>query len=232
MCVHEQTIDYSYIFGIYDIIIVGKQLANIKLNLNLIVEFKEKISNKFRTKDLGEASYVLKIKTFKLSDGSWKLSQHNYIDNLIQLYSLNNEKSVDLPIQPNHKLTLDLSDEKNPLKEPVDSKAYRQAIGRLMYLMVCTRPDISYAVSCLSRFMSAPKEKHWRCVKQLLRYIKSTRDYALVYPKNGSTILTGYCDSDHAGDLGDRKSTSGYLFKLSECVISWKSVKQKTVAIS
>ena len=101
-----------------------------------------------------------------------------------------------------------------------------------MYLMVCTRPDIAYAVSVLSRFMSNPKEKHWRFVKMLLKYLKTTREYSLIYPNQNTTILTGYSDSDHAGDLGDRKSTSGFLFILSGCTISWKSVKQSTVAIS
>lgn len=84
-----------------------------------------------------------------------------------------------------------------------------------MYLMVCNRPDISYAVFVLSRFMSQPKMKHLRFVKQLLKYVKSTRDYSLVHPNCGSTVLTGYSDSDHAGDLGDRKSTTGYIFILS-----------------
>ena len=114
----------------------------------------------------------------------------------------------------------------------MDVTSYRQAIGKIMYLMVCTRPDISYAVSILSRFMSEPKEKHWRCVKNLLKYIKSTRNYSLIYPNHGTTIISGYSDSDHAGDLSDRKSTSGYIFMLSGCAISWKSSKQKSVAIS
>ena len=83
-----------------------------------------------------------------------------------------------------------------------------------MYLMICTRPDIAYAVSVLSRFMNQPREKHWRYVKQLLKYIKSTRDCSLIYPKMNTTVLKGYSDSDHAGDLGDRKSTSGFILAL------------------
>ena len=134
------------------------------------------MSDKFKTKDLGEANYILKIKVEQIRGGGWKLHQHNYIDDLVKFYELNNEKNVELPIQPNHKLTVDLNDEKDNLKAFVDSTKYRQAIGKLMYLMVCTRPDISYAVSVLSRFMTKPREKHWRFVKQLLKYVKSTRD--------------------------------------------------------
>ena len=80
--------------------------------------------------------------------------------------------------------------------------------------------------------MAEPKEKHWRFVKQLLKYIKSTRDYSLVYPQLNSTTAIGYSDADHAGDYKDRKSTSGYVFILGGCTISWKSQKQKTVSLS
>ena len=160
------------------------------------------------------------------------IHQKNYIDDLISFYDLKNEKPVSIPIQPNHKLTTDLEDEQENLRAPVDSTKYRQAIGKLMYLMTCSRPDICYSVSVLSRFMAAPREKHWRYVKHLLKYVKTTRDYALIYPKSNTTTLTGYSDSDHAGDLGDRKSTSGFIFILSGCTISWRSMKQRTVAIS
>jgi len=98
--------------------------------------------------------------------------------------------------------------------------------------MVCTRPDISYAVSMLSRFMKQPRDKHWRFVAQLLKYVKTSRDYSLVYPNSNNTILTGYSDSDHAGNLGDRKSTSGFIFMLSKSAVSWKCTKQAKVAIS
>ena len=220
-------INNHLIVAIYvdDIIIACKYIEYIN-------DFKTKISERFKTKDLGQANFVLKIKVENTQDGGWKLHQHAYIDDLIQFYQLNNEKPIEIPILPTHKLTTDLNEEKEPLRELVDITQYRQAIGKLMYLMVCTRPDICYAVSVLSRFMSKPREKHWRYLKQLLKYVKTTRDYALIYPNANSTVLTGYSDSDHAGDLGDRKSTSGFIFMLGGCTVSWKCTKQKTVAIS
>ena len=215
------------IIAIYvdDIVIACKELDR-------IVDFKKRLGNRFKTKDLGEVNYVLKIRVERMLDGGWKIHQHNYIDDLIKFYDLRNDKRVSIPIKPNHKLTVDLEDEKDHLRADADSTEYRQVIGKLMYLMKCSRPDICYAVCVLSRFMSAPKEKHWRYVKQLLRYIKTTRDYELVYPVSESINLTGYTDSDHAGDLGDRKSTGGFAFILSGCTISWRSMKQKTIAIS
>ena len=108
-----------------------------------------------------EANFVLKIKCERTLDGGWKIHQKNYIDEIIKEYDLKSEKEATIPIQPNHKLTVDLCDEKEKLREELDPTKYRAAIGKLMYLMICTRPDICYAVAVLSRFMSKPKEKHW-----------------------------------------------------------------------
>ena len=99
--------------------------------------------------------------------------------------------------------------------------------------MNSTRPDISCAIGLLSRFMTKPIELHWRCLKRLLRYLKSTMNYNLIYAKDSdNSNLVGFSDYDYASNLEDRKSTSGYLFKYGECVISWNSSKQKTVSLS
>lgn len=164
-------------------------------------------------------------------DGSWSLDQKHYIK-IMKLYSINNLKHIETPMQPNLGLTSDLAEESEALRQPVDSGLYRQVVGKLMYLMVCTRPDISFAVSVLSRYVTQPKEKHWRCMVQLLKYINSTKQLTLRYPCQGSVSLTGYSDSDHAGDPEDRKSTSGFVFMLGNCCVSWKSSKQSTVSIS
>lgn len=159
-----------------DIIIASNDLRKIE-------HFKKQLGDRFKTKDLGRVNNVLKIRVERTPNGGWKIHQHNYIDDLVKFYDLKNEKQVAIPIQPNHKLTVDLADEQEKLRAEVDSTTYRQAIGKLMYLMTCTRPDICYAVSVLSRFMTNPREKNWRHVKQLLRYVKSTRDYTL-FPSN------------------------------------------------
>ena len=100
--------------------------------------------------------------------------------------------------------------------------------------MISTRPDISYAVGVLSRFMQAPKELHLRFLKRLLRYVKTTIEYSLVFTRSdsGNLKLKGYTDSDYAGDISDRKSTSGYIFMYGECTISWNSSKQKILSLS
>ncbi|KAM3271852.1 hypothetical protein ACQJBY_042201 [Aegilops geniculata] len=115
--------------------------------------------------------------------------------------------------------------------EVVDSTEYRSLIGSLRYL-VNTRPDISYAVGILSRFMESPGKEHWVAVKQLLRYIRGTLGLGCFFRKGEKDVLTGYSDSDHAGDLNDRKSTTGVVFFLGSGVITWTSQKQKIVALS
>ena len=98
--------------------------------------------------------------------------------------------------------------------------------------MTCTRPDISFSIGVLARFMQQPREMHWRYVKRLLKYIKTTRNYCLIYRKTNNFNLTGYTDSDYAGDIEERKSTSGHVYKVGECLISWNSNRQQIVSLS
>lgn len=101
-----------------------------------------------------------------------------------------------------------------------------------MYCMVATRPDIAFAVGNLCKFMHAPCESHWKAIKHLLRYLKSTAHLCLTYSMKEESTLLGYSDSDWAGDFNDNKSTSAYTFLLAGRAVSWSSRKQKTIACS
>ena len=109
---------------------------------------------------------------------------------------------------------------------------YTSAVGSLMYAMVCTRPDLSQAVSMVSRYMHDLGHGHWEAVKWILRYIKGTID-GLVFEKDstGKQDCIGYVDSDYAGDLDKRRSTTGYVFTLSQAPVSWRSILQSTVTL-
>jgi hypothetical protein len=122
---------------------------------------------------------------------------------------------------------------KNNAGAAVDATLYRSIIGSLRYL-VNTRPDISCAVGILSRFMESPAEQHWATVKQLLRYVRGMMNYGCRYKKGDTAVptLVGYSDSDLAGDVDDRKSTTGIVFFLGSSAFTWASQKQKVVAIS
>jgi hypothetical protein len=198
----------------------------------MIDKFKGKISNKFKSKDLGQLRFILGIKVEYGSENTIFLSQKHYIEKIIKQFNFENSKDSNIPIQPNHNLTSKLENKKDNLREQVDQNKYRKLIGSLIYLMTSTRPDICYAVGILSRFMSNPLELHWRYLKRVLRYIKFTIDYGLIYKSTKEANLIGYTDSDYANNLEDRKSTSGYMFKYGNCLISWNSAKQKIISLS
>ena len=108
---------------------------------------------------------------------------------------------------------------------------FSSAVSSLMYAMLCIKPDICYAVGIVSRYQSDPGEEHWIAVKNILKYLRRTRDYMLVY-SSGSLETIGYTDSDFQGDIGSRKTTFGYVFTLNGGAICWRSVKQTCVADS
>ena len=108
---------------------------------------------------------------------------------------------------------------------------YRQLVGSLIYLTL-TRPDITYAVSVISRFMQKPKKPHLEAIKRILRYVKGSIDYGILYHNDRNFEVAGYCDADYAGDLDTRRSTTGYVFKLGSGAASWCSKRQPTVSLS
>jgi len=116
--------------------------------------------------------------------------------------------------------------------EAVDPTNYQRLIGSLRYL-VPTRPDIAFAVCFVSRFMEKPTMEHLAAVKRILRYLAETLDYGLHFTRAPSSArFIGYCDSNLGGDIDTSKSTTGVLFFLGQCLVSWQSIKQRVVALS
>ena len=113
-----------------------------------------------------------------------------------------------------------------------DIARYQSIVGKLMYAMIATRPDLAFAVSMLRRFNAAPNATHLEAPKKSLRYLRKSSNVGLIYSPNPIIDLIGYCDSDWAGDLDSRRSTTGYVFLLSNGAISWKSRRQQPVALS
>lgn len=115
---------------------------------------------------------------------------------------------------------------------PVDPTNFKSLIGGLRYL-VHTRPDLAYSVGVVSRFMEKPTSMHLNAAKRILRYVKGTMDFGLIYTKNDeNNVVIGYSDSDLAGNVEDRKSTGGMVFYLNKNLITWNSQKQRCVALS
>ena len=109
--------------------------------------------------------------------------------------------------------------------------SYASAIGNLMYVMVCTRPDIAHAVGIVSKFMSRPRKQHQEVVKWIMRYLKGSSDTCLCFT-GASLKLQSYVDADFAGDIDSRKSTTGFVFTLGGIVISQASNLQKIITLS
>ncbi|XP_062075305.1 secreted RxLR effector protein 161-like [Humulus lupulus] len=107
------------------------------------------------------------------------------------------------------------------------------ALGCLMYIMVSTRPDIAHALSVLSRFMSNPRLEHWHALKCLLRYLKGTQNYGLVYKRVEKELeLTGYMDADYASNEDTKRSTAAYIFMKNGNYVCWKAQLQSIVVLS
>ena len=208
------------IVGVYvnDLIITGKDPAD-------ITEFKQQMMDEFDMSDLGLLHYYLRIEVGQ-GNGKISIKQAAYAKKVLEQFGMIECNSIKYPMET--KIQVHKDDEGHP----VDATEYRRVIGSLRYLLN-TRPDLSFAVGVASRFMQSPTEMHQKIVKQILRYVKGTMHYGLVYCSGGGAErITGYTDSDLAGDLDDRKSTGGMAFYVNECLVTWNSQKQKTVALS
>lgn len=102
-----------------------------------------------------------------------------------------------------------------------------------MYVMVCTRPNITQTIRMVSRYMHDPRRSHWQAVKWILRYLKGTSDVGLLFEKQGAIdqLCVYYVDSDYAGDLDKRWSTTGYVFTIAGGLVSCRSILQSTIAL-
>ncbi|GAA0142710.1 transmembrane signal receptor [Lithospermum erythrorhizon] len=208
-----------------DMLIVGK-------NMNTIKELKCQLSKAFEMKDLGSARYILgmEIKRDRARGRLW-LSQEKYIHKVLARFNMESSKSVSCPLGAHFKLSSKICDNARGNVEDMEKVPYASAIGSLMYAMLCTRPDIAYSVGLVSRFLSQPRKEHWEAVKWILRYLKGTSNVCLCYGTKDAT-LESFTDSDMAGDLDSKKSTSGYLFTFVGGAISWQSKLQRCVALS
>ncbi|PNX73153.1 hypothetical protein L195_g029051 [Trifolium pratense] len=119
-------------------------------------------------------------------------------------------------------------------EEKVDSTLFKQIVGSLRYLCN-SRPDICYSVSVISKFMNIPKKSHMTAAKRILRYVKGSMKFGLLFPtgmKKDSAELVSYSDSNWGGDKIDRRSTSGYVMLYNGALISWCTKKHPVTALS
>ncbi|XP_028078302.1 uncharacterized protein LOC114280165 [Camellia sinensis] len=177
----------------------------------------------FSMKELGDIAYFLGISVQPTSSG-YLLSQSKYAKEILLKAGLSSCKSCPSPISvkpsvpPNAAL---------PFSDPA---LYRSIVGALQYLTI-TRPDLSLSVNQACQHMHAPTIEHFAAVKRILRYVQGTITHGLSF--SSSTFdVHGYSDSNWAGDVLDRKSTTGYCVFLGSNLVSWSAKKQATVSRS
>lgn len=158
------------------------------------------------------------------------LSQKSYNEKVLSRFDMKGCSSGDTPIAKGDKFSLNQCPKTDLEIKEMQKIPYSSTIGSLMYAQVCTRPDIVFVVGLLGRYLSIPGLDHWKIVKRVMRYLQRMKDLMLTYRKSDSLEKIGYSDSDFAGCLDNRRSTSGYVFMLARGSISWKSVKQTLVA--
>nr|GEY83615.1 ribonuclease H-like domain, reverse transcriptase, RNA-dependent DNA polymerase [Tanacetum cinerariifolium] len=170
----------------------------------------------FKKCNLKQAVYMKRSKTSTLIVGV-------YVDDLI--ITGTPRKELEIPIDPDTKLV------KAEDGNSVDATHYRSLIGSLKYLLH-TRPDLSYSVGLLSRFMQDPKDHHLKAVKQVIRYIKVTKEHGIIYKKEGDCRIICYSDSSYGINTDQGKGTTGIVFYFGESPITWCTQKQPIVALS
>ena len=157
------------------------------------------------------------------------LHQSNFITLLIEKYGLQKALPASTPMPEKWEL-----ESHNLTDSPIlaTQKEYASLVGALLYVAVCTRPDIAFAVNHLARYTREPRQAHWDAAKRVMLYLKGTSTFGLAYRRDGNPLFEVFSDADYAGNRIDRRSITGYLVKLNGAAVSWSSKRQTTVACS
>ena len=162
------------------------------------------------------------------------MNQSHYLKGVLQRFNMADCKPKITPCEVNLQVYDDHHQDSSSDKTQ-DTRRYREIVGSLVYAMTCSRPDLAWIVTKLSQHLNNPTEADWITIKHVLRYIKGSLNHKLVFKKSKDSLeAIGYSDSDWASSKENRKSTTGFCFTLNSegPMISWKSKKQQTVALS
>ncbi|CAI5483670.1 unnamed protein product [Closterium sp. Yama58-4] len=191
---------------------------------------KKALQARLMCKDLGELRHYLGMEIRRdRAARTISLSQSFYIQSILQRFEMSQAKPVSTPLPANHQLTAPAVPAPSSELRP-----YPELVGSLMYAMMCTRPDLAYPLSVLSRFVGLGRhtDVHWAAAKRVLRYLRATSDLALTLGGSIPPVLSGYSDSSYADSRPDRRSSQGYGFTLGSGLISWRSTRSSSVCLS
>lgn len=203
-----------------DLLVVGRQLKAVEV-------VKRCLANEFEMTDIGEVQAFLGMRIDRdLERRILRISQRGFLENLLRRFNMHECKATSTPIECRLRL------KKGEEAERTD-KPYRELIGCLTYVTLTSRPDLCAAVSYLSQFQSCPSEVHWVHAKRVLRYIRGTLDLGLVFSAEESApVIEAFADADWANDPVDRRSLTGFVFRVHGSTVSWLTRKQSTISLS
>lgn len=184
----------------------------------------DSLKQKFEITNLGDLNFFLGME-IGCENGNYSVCLSGYIDRVVEKFGLCDAKGAKTPMEAGF---VKVEDTTEALP---DGSKYRSLVGVLLYIAVCARPDIAVSAAILGRKVEAPTQADYVAAKRVVRYLKATRDWRLVYSKAGGGLI-GYTDADWAGDVSTRKSTSGYAFCYGGGAVSWASRKQACVTLS
>ncbi|KAL0328076.1 UNVERIFIED_CONTAM: Retrovirus-related Pol polyprotein from transposon TNT 1-94 [Sesamum calycinum] len=210
-----------------DMLIAGPSLKHIK-------NLQDNLKRNFEMKDLGEAKKILGMSIERNRKNSTIFLNHkSYVQSILKRFCMEKSKPSSVPLATHFQLSKEQCPKTEKEKEKMQNIPYSNAIGSIMFLMVCTRPDIAYSISCLSRYMSNASPPYWEALKWLLRYLNGSANLGIMFSKCSKGVdLTSYVDSNYANDRDSRRSTTSYIFTLCGSCITWKSQLQQIVALS
>lgn len=193
-------------------------------NKSDIETFIKDLSVKFEVKNLGFPKRFLGIEFEKRESNEIFIYQQSYIENVLEVLKMKDCNATSIPMHPvsNHKIL--------KVETPIDVP-FRSAIGYLQYLATCTRLDVAFAVGYLARFQNDPQPLHWKLVKQIIQYLKGTKNLGILFSIKSQVQLDAFADADFAGETLKR-STTGYVIRMYGCPVAWKSCLQSTIAES
>jgi Reverse transcriptase (RNA-dependent DNA polymerase) len=197
-------------------------------SLQEIQKDKALLCQYYKMTNLGDLAWILGMHVTHDRDTRWiSLSQEKYLNEVLERFGKSSIRPISTPAIANEHL--------HKLSQPEsDAKLYQSAVGALMYLMVGTCPDLSYAVLALRRHNAMPGPSHLHSLECVFKYLCGSMSLRLTFRRGTpeGTVLRGFVDADWASDINDRKSTSGFAFMLGGGAISWGSKKQTSVALS
>ena len=194
-----------------DIVVLVIHVDHSTMTGSSVKEYKACINAKFQLTDLGPILWLLGLAiTCHHATRTLSLSQHAYIDTLLHRFNLKDCKPLAQPLDPHTQFLVDRCLSTIEEKAAMKAVPYQEAVGALNWVAVGMRPNIVFEVGQLAQFMENPGRVHWEAVKHVLRYLKSTWDWKLVYGRAESHGLEGFMDADGAMQE-HRQAISGYI---------------------